>query len=158
MHYRTFAALAVVALTATGCSFDRQWRDLKRAQAVADDAQPTAGAADPLAGRWEGKWVSERTGHSGRLRAIITPVDSTTYRVRYDAMYMGLLRFGYGMDLTASPGGGKGGPITFAGEEDLGRLAGGVYRYKGTADGAKFHSLYESRDDNGYFEMTRPAR
>ena len=155
------AAIAAAAATSGGCAFDRRWRDLRRAQLVSSAADAVAAtpaapaAADPLAGRWEGRWVSERTGHRGRLRAIITPVDATTYRVTYDATYMGVLRFGYGMDLTTSPA-LTGGPLTFTGQEDLGALAGGVYRYNGTADGTTFRSTYESGADHGYFEMTRP--
>ena len=147
-----FIAAALLVL-GTGCTFDRQWRNLARAQAVA--GAPATQASDPMAGRWEGKWVSERTGHRGRLRAIITPVNATTYRVRYDATYMAVLRFGYGMDLTTSRA-AEGATTTFEGQEDLGALAGGMYRYKGTADGTKFHSTYESGNDNGYFEMARP--
>ena len=48
--------------------------------------------------------------------------------------------------------------VAFKGQEDLGLLAGGVYFYKGSADGERFTSTYESADDHGRFEMTRPTR
>ena len=160
---RSLAGLVIglLLLTAgTGCAFDRKWRAMKRAE-FADNAAPTP-AADGLAGRWQGRWVSDVNGHSGGLRAIITPVPQTVtadqhYRAEFDASYMGLLRFGYGMTLVTKPGqDAAGSPVSFHGEEDLGRMAGGLYRYKGTADGTTFNATYESKDDKGRFEMSRP--
>ena len=122
---------------------------------MAAPATRQAADADPLAGRWEGRWVSERNGHAGKLRAIVKPIDATAYRVDYDAMYMGVLRFGYGMKLRAAPH-DESRKVAFEGEENLGALAGGVYRYKGVADGQTFTATYASRYDHGRFEMTRP--
>lgn len=112
-------------------------------------------ANDGLAGRWVGTWNSERSNHKGTLRAIITPVDKTTYRAHFDATYLGLLRFGYSMNLSAQPD--DAGHIRFMGEEDIGALAGGLYRYEGTTDGRTFESAYQSKNDQGRFHMTRPA-
>jgi hypothetical protein len=159
----TLVVLAgLVVASAGGCAFDRKWRALSRAdfyarRDIAEGASIDDPLADPLAGRWDGKWVSEASGHTGRLRAIITPVDATTYRVDYDATFLAVLRFGYGMNLTVTPS-PDGGPVTFEGREDLGPLAGGVYRYHGTADGQAFRSTYESGNDHGRFEMTRPKK
>ena len=140
---------ALTLMLLAGCSFDRQWRQLSHAAAAGESE-----TSDKLAGRWEGKWVSEANNHRGKLRAIVTPLNDTTYRANFDATYLGLLRFGYGMGLKAAPR--ANGVIIFEGQEDLGPLAGGVYRYKGTADGTTFHCLYESGNDHGYFEMIRP--
>jgi hypothetical protein len=151
----------LLAFTAAGgCSFDRKWRDMKRAAISPDASDAQADApSDALAGRWEGSWASNVNGHSGRLRAIITPVageaDPKYYRVDFDAYFMGILRFGHGMTVVATPN-SKPGTIAFTGEEDLGKMAGGVYRYAGTADGRTFTSSYESSNDRGRFEMTRP--
>ena len=139
--------LAPLLAPAGGCAFDRKWRKLAR--------EPEVATSDGLAGRWAGTWKSERSGHRGTLRAIITPVNETTYRADYDATYMGLLRFGYSMNLTAEPA--DGGGIRFTGEENLGALAGGLYRYDGTADGQSFECAYEAKADHGRFQMTRPA-
>ena len=154
--------IGLVALLAlTGCSFDRNWRAMKRAQLA--ETGTTTPWADPLAGRWQGRWVSDVNGHSGGLRAIITYVPQTVtldrhYRADFDASYMGILRFGYGMNLVAKSGRSPtGGPVSFHGEEDLGSMAGGVYRYNGTTDGTTFNATYESKDDKGRFEMTRPS-
>ena len=136
-----------------GCAFDRNWRRMVREQAA---AAPSAETGDALAGRWEGKWVSEKSGHTGSLRAIITPVDETRYHVDFDAMFFAVLRAGYAVDLSATQD--AKGVTSFRGEKDLGGLAGGVYRYAGTADGQSFNATYESGADNGRFEMKRPKR
>jgi hypothetical protein len=157
---RAFAGLViglVLMVVGTGCAFDRKWRAMKRAELV-----DNAPAADGLAGRWEGRWVSDANGHSGGLRAIITPAPQTLtadrhYHAEFDASYMGLLRFGYGMTLVAKTNqAATGGHVSFHGEEDLGAMAGGLYRYNGTADGTTFNATYESKDDKGRFEMSRP--
>ena len=166
MTYNRFARLAAVVLLgslllpmACGCAFDREWRRLKRAQfAAANSESPTPATqpADALAGRWEGKWVSGKNKHTGDLRAIITPVNETTYRVEYDATFLAVLRFDHGMTLAAARQ--PDGTVSFEGEENLGAIAGGVYRYKGSADGRTFTSTYESKYDHGTFDMARPAK
>lgn len=145
----TVACVMLVFLT--GCRFDRQWRQLTRAELAG-----TSAATDALSGRWEGNWVSEPTKHTGKLRAIITPIDERTYEALFDASYLAILRFGYGMQLHADRK--SHGVISFHGEENLGKLAGGLYRYQGTADGATFRCKYVADADHGYFEMTRPQR
>lgn len=144
----------LVCCAAGGCSFDRRWRNLSR-DASATPQTSSMGLADPLAGRWEGKWVSEQTGHSGQLRAIVDRVDANTYHIDYDAWFFGVLRYTHGMNVTATRETGAD-AIRFQGEENLGSLA-GVYRYDGTADGRAFKSTYQSKDDHGTFEMKRPT-
>jgi hypothetical protein len=47
----------------------------------------------------------------------------------------------------------------FQGAANLGFMAGGVYRYEGTATPSRFHSTYTSKYDHGTFDMERvPAR
>jgi hypothetical protein len=144
--------LAVLAAAAAGCSFDRQWRALARGPAA------TQTQTDPLAGRWDGKWVSDRNGHSGRLRAIVTPADATSYRAEFSALFLGIMRFDHGANLTAAAAREPDGAMSFEGKEDLGALAGGVYQYKGTADGQSFIATYECKGDHGRFEMSRPVK
>jgi hypothetical protein len=162
MMRRLFALLllcVVVVPAAGGCAFDRRWRDMKRAQfaaAQAGEPAPASAETDPLVGRWEGKWVSEQNGHNGKLRAIAKRVDETTYRIDYDATFLKLMRFGYGMPLTVTRK--PDGTMSFEGQEDLGPIAGGVYRYNGSADGRTFRSTYQSKADHGTFDMVRPAK
>jgi hypothetical protein len=145
-----------------GCAFDRKWRHLVRtAAAAAAAADHDAPHADPLAGRWEGRWVSQPSGHSGKLRAIITRIPQTSgggesYRAEFAATFLGILRFDHGTNLTALPA--PSGVLSFEGQENLGALAGGIYRYHGTADGRTFDAAYESKNDHGRFQMKRPAR
>ena len=47
----------------------------------------------------------------------------------------------------------EGDRIVFEGEQDLGALAGGVYRCKGDIQGDQFKATYESKHDHGTFEM-----
>jgi hypothetical protein len=150
----------VMALTfciGAGCSFDRRWRNISHEAGAKNDAVAATGPAssDPLAGRWEGKWASEQTGHSGRLRAIVDRVDDKTYHIDYDGWFFGILRYTHGMNVTASRDVDDK-IVHFKGQEDLGSIAGGVYRYDGTADGREFKSTYQSNDDHGRFEMQRP--
>lgn len=146
------AGLALLLGAATGCStarFNRAWQ--AAAQAPAADAG--------LPGRWEGTWRSDVNAHTGRLRCLVTPSTNGTYAARFHAEYRLLLvplTFGYTVPLTVTnraDGGGTG----FAGRADLGRLAGGVYTYRGRATLTNFFSTYECARDRGIFELTRPA-
>ena len=48
------------------------------------------------------------------------------------------------------------GLLRFQGQEDLGSVAGGVYRYDGTVEGDRFHATYTAENgDHGVFEMRR---
>jgi hypothetical protein len=142
--------------SSSGCAVDRKWREMShtgKGDDLTRSVMEDSPLRDPLAGRWEGKWVSEQTGHSGRLRAIVTRVDGDTYRINYDAHFMGILRFTHAMNVAATR---EGETIKFHGEEDLGGMAGGVYRYDGTCNGREFTSTYDAKDDHGRFEMARP--
>ena len=137
-----------VALTAllvlSGCStFSRDW------QAAA--AKPTP--ANSIAGRWEGKWVSDHNGHQGQLRALIRPLDNGQYEARYHAKYGGI--FSFGMETKLDVKAAADGPWQFSGEENLGGFY-GLYRYAGKASATNFFSTYKASFDHGTFQMTRP--
>jgi len=135
-----WAGLLLVLLT--GCSgFQREW---KRTVASGDD---------PLAGRWEGGWLSEVNGHHGGLRCIVTKTNAMEYQARFRATYQIFLHFTYTVPLRADRDGGS---LTFGGEADLG-IAGGLYRYAGRADGSNFTAIYTSPSDHGTFRMSRPT-
>jgi hypothetical protein len=141
-----FALLAVLlpALLAGGCStFNRDWR--------AAGKQPIP--PDAITGRWEGAWKSDASGHTGKLRGLVSKVDETHYRVNFRAAYRHFLHFSYAVPLAVDQGDGV---WHFSGEEDLGGLAGGVYRYEGQATPTNFFSTYRSQYDHGTFEMARP--
>lgn len=144
MFWIAAAGLLLAALS--GCSsFGREWRAAARQPAPATD----------LGGRWEGTWISEVTGHRGRLRAILTPEAPHVWRARFHARYAGLLSFGYTVSLHTIAANGE---VQFEGKADLGKLAGGVYTYAGRANATNFFSTYRSRDDHGRFELCRPRQ
>lgn len=137
-----FLSLALCVLT--GCSdFDRDWDRLA-------NTKPTN--TMDITGRWQGSWVSDVNGHSGGLRCIMSRVDDYTYHARYAATYGGFLHFNYEMDLTSVR---ESDWIRFAGQADLGGVAGGVYHYDGHANADKFTATYKSSADHGSFDMKR---
>ncbi len=131
-------------LMLSGCStFNRDWK------AAAVSPAP----ANSIAGRWEGKWLSEHNGHSGKLRALIRPLDNGQYETRFHAKYGFIFSFGMEAKLDVKPA--AEGQWQFSGAEDLGK-AYGVYRYEGKASVTNFFSTYKASFDHGTFQMTRP--
>jgi len=140
-----FLGLLLLGLAATGCSsFNRDWR------ATASSAIP----GNDITGRWEGTWQSEVTGHHGKLRCLVIPLEGGDYQARYRAKYLRIMSFSYSVKLkvAAAEDGFK-----FNGEADLGWYAGGRYQYEGRASATNFVSTYKSKEDHGSFQMTRPA-
>jgi hypothetical protein len=144
---RARAWIMIIALPLlAGCSsFGRDWKAAAR--------DPVS--AGSIEGRWEGTWRSDSNGHRGRLRCILTQQNESVLRARFHAKYAGVLSFGYTAPLTVT---NVAGIWRFTGEADLGKLAGGVYRYDGTASPTNFHSTYRAKSDHGVFEMTRPTK
>jgi hypothetical protein len=145
---KVFQWVMVVALAAfaAGCStFNYEWRREAR--------KPTA--TNDITGRWEGKWISEATGHNDPLQCLITHVSEGRYAARFRATYERVLHFSYTVILDAKPGTNG---IDFHGTADLGKLAGGVYQYDGYATPTNFFSRYKSKHDRGTFQMGRPTR
>ena len=136
--------LLLVLVCCIGCSsFNRDW---KRAAA-------SLGQTNDLAGRWEGRWLSDANGHNGRLRCLMTKVDGRTYNARFHAKYKKILGFSYTVPLSVNRD--RTG-YNFTGAADLGKLAGGVYEYRGFASVTNFFSTYTSKYDHGSFRMGRP--
>ena len=133
------AALSLfLALFATGCSsFDRAWRN------------PPAQSGG-LAGRWEGRWQSARSGHDGKLRAIITSQTPGRSDARFRATYRSVLSAEYGVTLHVKRRGPR---SEFRGAAHLGVW--GRYETTGYATRSQFHAAYQSKFDHGTFEMQR---
>jgi hypothetical protein len=128
----------------SGCStFNREWRKASANQFSTADLQ----------GRWEGTWHSDKTGHSGKLRCIITKTDDGVLHAHFHAKFFKIMSFSYTVPLKAEQSANQ---FNFSGEADLGRKAGGVYHYEGHADAVNFFSKYSSTKDHGTFQMTRP--
>lgn len=137
---------ALLAQLGAGCSsFNRAW----------DKAAALDRSAAGIEGRWVGHWESDKNGHTGALRCIVTHQSNEVYSARFHAKYKRLfnLSFGYRALLEAKSDGTV---ASFKGEADLGWYAGGVYRYEGHAGGTNFFSTYSCKYDHGKFIMTRP--
>ena len=137
---RAAALFLFVAVFTTGCSsFDRAWRN------------PPQSAG--IAGRWEGRWQSARTGHDGKLRAIITPQTAARYNARFRATYRSVLSAEYDVTLNVKRRGPR---SEFRGAADLGVW--GRYETTGSATRTQFHATYRSKLDHGTFEMRRVVK
>ncbi len=138
------ALLLAASLLLAGCStFDHDWH-LAAHPAVAGG----------LAGRWQGTWQSDDSGHNDRLRCLMTQTAEGQYSARFHAIYRGTFTFSYTVPLRAEETAGR---LAFRGEADLGWLAGGIYHYEGWAEGTNFFSTYRCKYDHGTFRMGRPT-
>jgi hypothetical protein len=137
-----FAALLTVLLP--GCTtFNQEWNQAARLATPADD----------LAGRWQGVWKSDATGHADKLRCVVTKQDEGAYRARFFAKYHTVMSFGYTVPLQVERADGA---FEFSGEANLGWIAGGMYYYDGHADATNFFATYTNKYDHGTFQMGRP--
>ncbi|MEX0712786.1 MAG: hypothetical protein WD278_10580 [Pirellulales bacterium] len=140
------ACLLAALAASSGCSllsgFGRDWR------ACACHCSQRGSPA----GCWEGCWESHCTGHNGKLKAIISRQGEDSYCARFHGTFFKLLPFEYSVRLNAYA---EGDHYRLQGSKDLGRLAGGVYRFEGQADGQDFVARYTSSKDSGTFRMSR---
>ena len=113
------------------------------------ESQPPA---DAISGRWIGEWISDQSGHKGDLKCVMAPIDHDTYRAHFYATFSKFFRVGYATDLKLEKSDGK---ALLKGEEDLGALAGGVYRCKGELLGSEFICHYSCKYDQGIFKLHR---
>lgn len=105
-----------------------------------------------LSGRWQGEWVSEANGHRGQLRCVVTEPNEQQLRACFHATYAKLLRVCYCVPLAVEENAGR---FRLQGENDLGKLAGGVYQYEGEATSEEFFVTYRCRYDHGTFHLRR---
>lgn len=138
-----FLFCLVPLFLATGCrSFER---DYAAARATIYD--------DPVGGAWEGRWISDRNGHRGSLKAVLQPAGDDQYRARFKATFWKIFSASYDVQLSAEEAAGT--ETRLSGSTDLGWLAGGVYEYDATVAGDAFEATYESQADHGRFELKR---
>ena len=106
-----------------------------------------------MVGKWEGSWESERDGHSGGLRCMMSREGDDAYVARFYSTY-GLFFF-FRHEATFRVVSREDG-VHFEGEEDLGSLAGGVYQYQGHVADGQFEACYDAENgDHGTFRMER---
>src|SRR5689334_22675998 len=93
------------------------------------NAKRTSGT-DPVSGAWIGTWRSEKSGHHGGLRCVITRIGPVNCHFRYSASWAKILCAGFSLNSTVRLD-GKGG-YTVTGSKDLGKVFGGLFTCKGT--------------------------
>jgi hypothetical protein len=145
MERMKWVIVIVGGLILSGCStFNKEW------QAAVKGPAPKAS----IEGTWQGEWRSEKNGHHGLLRCVVTKSSETAYRAHFRAKYFKVLRYTYAATLNGVE---TNGVVRLKGESNLGKLAGGVYGYDGTATPTEFRSSYSSKYDHGFYEMKRPV-
>jgi hypothetical protein len=124
---------------------------------VAPTSQPSDAnrPADPLVGRWEGKWDSDGIHGSGDLVSAIRKQGEGEYLATFRAKFGGGLFSMTQRDVTlrVTDRGDK--RVEFEGQKDLGFMNGGVYTYTGSVEDGVFKASYESSFDTGMFTMQR---
>jgi hypothetical protein len=136
------ATFSIIALT--GCStFNKEW---KAATAVPPPA-------NSIEGPWIGEWRSDKNGHHGALRCVVSKTSDTAYRAHYRAKFWKIFRFTY---IATLNGRETNGITKLQGQANLGKLAGGIYKYDATVTSTQFQSSYSSKYDHGKFQMLRP--
>ncbi|HEX7859408.1 MAG TPA: hypothetical protein VF773_03720 [Verrucomicrobiae bacterium] len=131
---------SVVLLTGCSSAFNREYKS-----ALAEPI-PT----DTIAGPWEGRWLSDKNGHTGKLRAVLTKTSSEEYDAYFHSTFWKIFRASYRVPLKVEG-------TTLSGEADLGWLSGGRYTYEGEVTPTSFFSTYKMKYDHGTFEMKRPT-
>ncbi len=139
-----------------GCSsFERRWKEAP--------ANAPSGL-QPLLGKWEGTWSSEKGHGGGSLRAIMVTTQAPSsatgsvaekYSATFKATFWKVLSGDYTVEMEAQPVQRGSHRVAFGGSKNLGMLAGGVYRYEGYVSGEEFFARYESAGDAGVFRMRR---
>jgi hypothetical protein len=128
----------------TGCSsFHKEWREATR--------QPSP--LQSISGPWTGTWQNTNNTHSDKLRVVISDLGGQRYRAHFHAHYKKIFTFAYVVNFEAQPDGVD---LILVGQEDLGKLAGGIYKYNGRANPTNFFCNYDSKYDTGTFTLHRP--
>ena len=107
---------------------------------------------DAIAGRWCGEWISEQSGHRGELKCVLSPVSPEVYQACFYASFSLVFRVGYMTKLNVNRTNGR---ILLTGQEDLGPLAGGIYRSEGEVCERDFNCHYSCKYDHGIFRLKR---
>ncbi len=132
----------LAAFTTTSSHFERDWERLM--------AQPSS--SDPIQGCWEGEWVSNQNQHRGKLRGVFSRFAPCQYVFCFRATYWKHLSFCSEVKVMVQDSGGG---ALFHGESNLGRLAGGIYKYDGKIENFRFVCSYHCKYDHGTFQLQR---
>ena len=137
----------LVVLTFTSCAtYEQKWN-----QAVADYE---AGRVSAPAGPWISTWETKTNGHTGDLRAIVSPSKKNPgeYDFHYHATWARIFSGAYKVSFPVKKQGGR---YIANGEKSLGLF--GTFGHKATITCDSFRATYSSKKgDLGDFDMTRP--
>ncbi|MGV3659784.1 MAG: hypothetical protein ACO1TE_06360 [Prosthecobacter sp.] len=157
-HFRRLVlpVLLLCALPSCGTEFRKAWNNAPGVKAATHPhiCLPKPGHVEPVAGRWDGTWHSDASGHHGRLRCVVShPKNAAGDReFFYHATWMGFLSGGY----KATHHVQQQGPVhVFKGEHKMPDWAGGFYHYDGTISNGEFKANYKSSADHGTYTMKR---
>jgi hypothetical protein len=144
MNPRACLLALFATLITVGCSsFNRDWK------------KAAGQAIQGIEGRWIGRWHSDHNQHNGVLRCLISKKEGDLYEARFHAKYkLSILTISYPYDMVMTIN-SSGDTYNFKGEANLGRLAGGVYRYDGTGTTNNLAINYRSPKDHGTFRLQR---
>jgi hypothetical protein len=117
-----------------------------------------------VCGKWEGTWLSTASGHTGKLRAVISEPGTlfvasnqqpkaVPHQFLYHCTWRGILSAAF--KTTQQVEKQKNGAYTFKGDHQMPNWVGGVYHYEGAIKGDDFNACYESGLDRGTFTMKR---
>lgn len=161
--FPTFSVLltaAVLFASAGCCGFSSRWNAL-----AAAGPRPTASDTS----RWEGEWKSDRDGHSGKLRCIVSKIEYKfepgsepaeglpTHSFEFSATWGLNFVSGYTIDMIVTPVTPEGDTQHFKGSFSIvvWPLIDDTYHAEGTIEGDSFKAKYHAEIDDGIFEMKR---
>ncbi len=140
--------LVLAGLVLSSCgTFQRDW---KKSVAEYQSGQLTAPA-----GPWTGTWTTATNGHTGDLRAIVTPAadEPGKYDFHYHATWAKIFSGTYKARFPVTR---RGGTYRANGEKKLGPF--GTFRHKATVSKRSFQATYSNDSgDLGTFSLQRPA-
>ena len=128
---------------------------LSGSTARADELVPFSPAVPDLTGRWAGCWVSDKNGHHGPLRAHITQISETCYRIRFSGRFWKVFPFVYSVTLRVVET--QPGAVVLAGGMNLGPLL-GHFHCEARVTACQFDARFHAKNDFGRFVLTRPGR
>ena len=109
-----------------------------------------ASSADEIAGKWKGRWSSGSTGHSGPMRARVTPTDNGTYKAVFAGRFAGVIPFIYRAEMVPVQ---TWDGITYKTEKRLPLL--GSYQMQTAVHGNLLNANWSAVGDTGQVQMFR---
>ncbi len=147
MRTVSLISFAVLTILLTSCAtYEKKWNEAVAVHSAGETSTP--------AGPWIGTWETKTNGHTGDLRAIVTPSEKHTgeydfhYHATWGKIFSGAYRVRFPIEKLGSQ-------YQANGEKSLGLF--GTFGHKATISGNRFDATYSNKkDDLGTFEMTRP--